>query len=704
VGAQGKCVGSVVQWCQNGQLLTYDCALDGQVCQWLATYGKYGCASVSCGGIGAEGKCEGTVLKTCTTLGLLSVDCADEGKTCGWDPALAKYSCIGSCGSVTYLGECDGDTLYYCSGGVDLVEVDCAAFGKTCGFVSEAVGYDCIASCGDVTEYGECKGDVLVYCDPFGPGGPVVVEEDCAVLGLQCGLKDPVTGYGCIQGGPVGAHKVYGQVTFDKATPTVNGLGAIVKTTAKQIHLSVMDTKGTAGNKADDVLLASGSTDMNGNYSISFNGGVTQAYAVAYAWFDDGESSHDVRIPDGGYYGSWSTFSVASSSFTPAQSVSLPIHVTKAAYSGAFNITETLRLGRVFAGANIGQPPDLPVHWDYKDTSCWYMGYYDPWEMYIYLASCPEDTEEFDDSVILHEFGHHVTNTLSQDDNPGGAHWFTWPNDPNLAWSEGFATFFGQTVIGSSIYIDTQVWDASSIDIEKASADCPAASYLGLTQDICEALVCGVLWDISDQASDANDSLSMGPDEIHDVVGNYFTGPSFKDRGEPGVDFVEFLDGWFCLGHEKYSDLYNLVVTGTKFPYDFAGPCNKPVSPVRPTMAAAEIAPGLYQLTISVHSVIDAKGVMLGLHLPATVSAVHLDAEAPFSLASGETRDFTALVSAHEQGALVGVTAVYEPRPLVRYVGSGHVYLGAPKQVQERETWRGVRPDGKPAIVHALDP
>ncbi|MDG2150118.1 MAG: hypothetical protein P8N09_11410 [Planctomycetota bacterium] len=54
----------------------------------------------------------------------------------------------------------------------------------------------------------------------------------------------------------------------------------------------------------------------------------------------------------------------------------------------------------------------------------------------------------YDDAVILHELGHVVQNLYSDSDNTGGGHFFgDSDQDPRLSMGEGYATFFGGTVM-----------------------------------------------------------------------------------------------------------------------------------------------------------------------------------------------------------------------------------------------------------------
>ncbi len=65
------------------------------------------------------------------------------------------------------------------------------------------------------------------------------------------------------------------------------------------------------------------------------------------------------------------------------------------------------------------------------------------------------DTDHFDDSVIIHEYGHFLEKTYWKTDSPGGVHNGNLIIDPRLAFSEGFANFLPSAVTGSAKYIDT---------------------------------------------------------------------------------------------------------------------------------------------------------------------------------------------------------------------------------------------------------
>lgn len=64
------------------------------------------------------------------------------------------------------------------------------------------------------------------------------------------------------------------------------------------------------------------------------------------------------------------------------------------------------------------------------------------------------DTDEFDDSIIIHEYAHFLISVFSKDGSPGGSHSGSESIDPRLAWSEGFADFFQAAVLNKGYYLD----------------------------------------------------------------------------------------------------------------------------------------------------------------------------------------------------------------------------------------------------------
>lgn len=143
-------------------------------------------------------------------------------------------------------------------------------------------------------------------------------------------------------------------------------------------------------------------------------------------------------------------------------------------------------------------------------------------------AACPggppgscADTDGYDDMVIRHETGHFIADQVSKDDSPGGAHTIgELDQDARLAWSEGWANFFGGAVADNPNYVDTFnpdiPGDRLAFSLEDLTAgDAPP----GLGGSTAELPIGASLWDALDGpgggATDADgDPADLGPGPI----------------------------------------------------------------------------------------------------------------------------------------------------------------------------------------------
>lgn len=121
------------------------------------------------------------------------------------------------------------------------------------------------------------------------------------------------------------------------------------------------------------------------------------------------------------------------------------------------------------------------------------------------------DTDHFDNSVILHEYGHFLEDSMFVSDSPGGSHNGNKIIDPRLAWSEGWGNFFQVAVLswaGSSEMSNPRYYDSSGnldgdpqlffeVDLENAVAgqDLPTAQGEG---NFREFSVTRILFDVLD--------------------------------------------------------------------------------------------------------------------------------------------------------------------------------------------------------------
>lgn len=162
--------------------------------------------------------------------------------------------------------------------------------------------------------------------------------------------------------------------------------------------------------------------------------------------------------------------------------------------------------------------PPLFINWSPNNTVAGPVGtsFWDGQEIYL-LGDADNDTEEFDHSVIVHEFGHYIESMFSRSDSIGGPHSLGDLLDPRVAFGEGFGNAFQAMARGDSVYFDTggpgQAF-GFSFDVED---NCE-------TQDrgwFNECSVQSLLYDLFDEANNAEssgDDISLGFGPIYDVL------------------------------------------------------------------------------------------------------------------------------------------------------------------------------------------
>lgn len=139
---------------------------------------------------------------------------------------------------------------------------------------------------------------------------------------------------------------------------------------------------------------------------------------------------------------------------------------------GAFNIYNDIYLANKYIRTAINDTsfvaPKVTVYWkagfnpysyfNYPDNL---LSFYSPGESKLYILGgyngdvLSSDTDHFDNSVILHEYGHFLEDNYAKSESPGGSHNGNALIDPRLAWSEGWANFIQAAVQSSNFYIDT---------------------------------------------------------------------------------------------------------------------------------------------------------------------------------------------------------------------------------------------------------
>jgi len=127
------------------------------------------------------------------------------------------------------------------------------------------------------------------------------------------------------------------------------------------------------------------------------------------------------------------------------------------------------------------------------------------------FASGAGDTDEFDQHVIAHEFGHYLEDRFSRTDSIGGNHSIGDLLDLRVAFGEGWGDAFSGMALNDPVYKDSQsgVNAQSGFNLD-ADNGVQKGSYS-------EASVFQFLWDVFDGGTEAGDTVSLGFTPIWNV-------------------------------------------------------------------------------------------------------------------------------------------------------------------------------------------
>lgn len=140
------------------------------------------------------------------------------------------------------------------------------------------------------------------------------------------------------------------------------------------------------------------------------------------------------------------------------------------------------------------------------------------------LGDDNSDTDEYDDHVVVHEWGHYFEDKLSRSDSLGGLHSRGERLDPRVALGEGFGNALSGMITDDPFYRDSLgVMQSSGFEIDVERNDNSPEGWFN------EGSVQSILYDIYDSVDDGADSLSLGLGPIYGALtsDNYKTQPLF---------------------------------------------------------------------------------------------------------------------------------------------------------------------------------
>lgn len=217
--------------------------------------------------------------------------------------------------------------------------------------------------------------------------------------------------------------------------------------------------------------------------------------------------------------------------------------------SGVFNIADAVLDTWLFWNASGGADDDdarfddqAEVHWEpgYGDSGSYYNGDFNFNE--ITIADTAPDADQWDDSVIMHEWGHQADDNYGCDENPGGPHSLGQIlSDPELAWGEAYPDYWQSAVRAALGVVDGNFY----FDANDAGVNMLAINMEGpptnANQNV-EDAIATMLWDLADTANDGQDTTGVG----HAPLQRVYTHDRFIDQGDCTV--AEYLRAWRDLG------------------------------------------------------------------------------------------------------------------------------------------------------------
>lgn len=326
-------------------------------------------------------------------------------------------------------------------------------------------------------------------------------------------------------------------------------------TTMKAVRYAVVDVVSATTSS----ILHTTLTNSLGMYSIPISTGTTSVYVRVNSEATPTGGTQPITVMNlsNDRYGVPS----ANITLTGSANVNISIPTTNLA-AGAFNILDVMTTGYDFIKSLAGSYPAVPlnVFWapgNLKGTYYCKKGCTQGNVIYV-LSQTGGDTDEYDDDVLWHEFGHFVASTYSLDDSPGGIHYLgDDEQDLRLSWSEGWGNFFpgavknwlfasGQSGLISSAagvtlttYVDTSGSAGFSFDFGSSSV------YSSYSSN--EVAVAKLLTDLTADSTMQN---------IWSVITDFSSKP--PPVTEP-VNLELFWDRWLFVNKPDATALANLV-------------------------------------------------------------------------------------------------------------------------------------------------
>jgi len=354
--------------------------------------------------------------------------------------------------------------------------------------------------------------------------------------------------------GPSVPVTVSGKVTFTRiGFSPVRGDG-LSPGTASQVPARLVTVEALDGSVANGAVLASTTTDEQGQYSLEVPGRRKVKIRAKAQMVKSGAapswnfSVHNNTNGDALYAIDGESFDSGTSNST--RDLNAASGWSGTSYAGQraaapFAILDTIYTARTLILSSVGATvfPELKLYWSSSNKptkglfcttsgdlgTTFYASGGDNADncvsggalaagIYILgdFAGGNGDTDEFDQHVIAHEFGHYVEDSFSRSDSVGGDHGDDGRLDPRVAFSEGWGDAYSGMVLNDPVYRDSYqgVSTDGGFNLETVVPN-PSEGTPGW---FTEMSVASALWDFFDTPADAADTVALGFPPLYAVM------------------------------------------------------------------------------------------------------------------------------------------------------------------------------------------
>ena len=322
---------------------------------------------------------------------------------------------------------------------------------------------------------------------------------------------------------------VSGKLTYDRVPHAQDSTLDYANTAALPIRGVIVEAVDAA-----EQVIASAMSGEDGTYRLSVDADTDIRLRVKARLLSTSAASWDVKITDNTVDDALYALqgSLASTGNRAAQTRDLhaPHGWTGQSYGESRSAAPFAILDNIYTAVNSFAAvdpnidfPELEVHWSTRNRSAFgnlsdgsigSSAYHRDGESgaIFILGQENVDTDEYDQHIIIHEWGHYFEHQMSRADTIGGPHALRDRLDPRVAFSEGWGNALSAILTGDPIYRDSSGREQGTgftYDVEMEDIDQPGW--------FTEASIGAILYEVFDRSATGSD-IAAGLAPLHNVM------------------------------------------------------------------------------------------------------------------------------------------------------------------------------------------